>query len=224
MINSPALLEKNLGYQFNDQALMQRALTHRSAGNNNNERLEFLGDAVLGCVIADELFRNFPQVREGRLSRLRSSLVRGETLAEIGKEISIGDFLQLGSGERKSGGHHRDSIIADAVEAVIGAIYIDSDYMHCKQCILTLFGGRLNALTDEAVLKDAKTRLQELLQAEHKLLPEYSVTDVTGEAHAQHFSVECAVDGDVVTRGEGSSRRHAEQEAAKTMLELLVAD
>jgi ribonuclease-3 len=223
-MRSPGQLEKRLGYEFSDPALLQMALTHRSLGSNNNERLEFLGDAILGCVIAGELFRRFTDVREGRLSRLRSSLVRGETLAEIGKSLDIGDFLLLGQGERKSGGHHRDSIISNTVEAVLGAIYLDSDFMQCRQCILHLFADKLETLSDEAVLKDPKTRLQELLQAQHKPLPEYRVSDITGVAHAQRFLVICEASDQEATRGEGTSRRQAEQDAAERMLDQLAAN
>ena len=221
MIQSPPRLEEMLGYTFTDPSLLQKALTHRSAGNHNNERLEFLGDAVLGCVIADELFRNFPHVREGRLSRLRSSLVRRETLAEIGKQLAIGDFLQLGPGERKSGGHRRESILSDAVEAIFGAIYLDSDFAHSRQCILRLYADRLAGLSDEVVLKDAKTRLQEYLQARRLALPDYTLLDTSGQAHARHFEVLCEVAGQQPCRGAGASRRHAEQLAASKMLEQL---
>jgi len=217
-MQSTAQLEQRLGYTFSDPSLLSKALTHRSAGNNNNERLEFLGDAILGCVIAEELFRNFPQVREGRLSRLRSSLVRRETLADIGKGLEIGEHLFLGPGERKSGGHRRDSIISDAVEAVFGAICLDSDFDHCRACILRLYADRLDSLSDSAVLKDAKTRLQEYLQARHRPLPQYTVLDMAGKAHARHFEVLCQVDGHEASRGRGSSRRQAEQDAAGRML------
>jgi ribonuclease-3 len=222
-MTSTGQLEKRLGYEFTDPTLLQSALTHRSAGSKNNERLEFLGDAILGCVIAEELFNNFPDIREGRLSRLRSSLVRGEALADIGIKLEIGEFLVLGPGERKSGGHRRNSIISDAVEAILGAIYIDSDYMRCRQCILQLYADKLQGLSEKAVLKDAKTRLQEYLQAQHLSLPEYSVLTVSGEAHARHFEVICSVNGHQSCRGEGTNRRHAEQEAAKKMLQQLEA-
>jgi ribonuclease-3 len=216
-------LEQRLGYVFNDPQLLEKALTHRSAGNRNNERLEFLGDAVLGCVIAGELFHNFPDVREGRLSRLRSSLVRRETLADIGKGLEIGDFMSLGPGERKSGGHRRESIISDAVEAIFGAIYLDSNFATCRDCILRLYADRLRGLSDTVVLKDAKTRLQEFLQARQMKLPEYTVRQAHGKAHARYFEVVCDVEGHESTRGEGTSRRHAEQDAAGKMLQKLEA-
>ena len=224
MISGSGQLEQRLGYTFNDPELLEKALTHRSVGNKNNERLEFLGDAVLGCVIADELFHIFPDVREGRLSRLRSSLVRRETLADIGKGLEIGDFMLLGPGERKSGGHRRESIISDAVEAIFGAIYLDSNFATCRDCILRLYADRLRGLSDAVVLKDAKTRLQEFLQARQMKLPEYTVREVSGKAHARYFEVVCDVEGQEPSRGEGSNRRHAEQAAASNMLLKLEAD
>jgi len=218
LIRSPDLLEQHLGYKFRDASLLQQALTHRSAGSSNNERLEFLGDAVLGSVMAGELYRRFPKASEGRLSRLRASLVRRESLADIARVLEIGQYLQLGPGERKSGGHRRDSIMSDAVEALFGAIYLDSDFATARQCILTLFEARLDGLSETAVLKDPKTRLQEFLQARRQPLPEYAVIDVNGEAHAQRFRVECRVDGSTPAIGEGNSRRQAEQDAAAQVL------
>jgi ribonuclease-3 len=221
LIRSPDRLEQHLGYTFKDAALLQQALTHRSAGSSNNERLEFLGDAVLGSVIAGELYHRFPRASEGRLSRLRASLVRRESLAEIARTLDIGDYLQLGPGERKSGGHRRDSIMSDAVEAILGAVYLDSDFTTCRRCILALFGARLQDLSETAVLKDPKTRLQEYLQARHRPLPEYAVIRISGEAHAQQFRVQCRVDGSEPSLGVGSSRRQAEQDAAAQILQRL---
>jgi len=221
---SPGKLEATLGHSFTDQNLLQQALTHRSAGSRNNERLEFLGDAILGGVIAAELYQRYPQAKEGELSRLRANLVRRESLAEIAQLLELGQYLNLGGGERKSGGHRRDSILSDTLEALIGAIFLDSDFAVCQRSILDLFADRLNSLSDVAFLKDAKTRLQELLQSSHQPLPEYIVTEVTGEAHAQFFKVECVVDGiEIPGRGQGSSRRHAEQDAAEDMLSRLDA-
>jgi ribonuclease-3 len=222
----PELLEKSLGYSFAEPQLLQQALTHRSASSRNNERLEFLGDAILGCVIAEELYGRYPRAREGELSRLRATLVRRESLAEIAHGLELGSYLSLGSGERKSGGHRRDSILADALEALFGAIYLDTGFRATRGCILTLFAARLESLSGAAVLKDAKTRLQEYLQALRKPLPEYTVTEISGEAHAQSFRVECAVrDVDVEpSQGEGSSRRQAEQDAADRMLARLEND
>ena len=226
MTRSLELLQKALGYTFAEPQLLQQALTHRSAGSRNNERLEFLGDAILGCVIAEELYERYPRAREGELSRLRATLVRRESLAEIALELELGRYLNLGSGERKSGGYRRDSILSDALEALFGAIYLDTGFRSTRSCILALFADRLESLSGAASLKDAKTRLQEYLQAQRKPLPEYTVTEVSGEAHAQSFRVDCVVrDLDVgPTQGEGSSRRQAEQEAAEKMLTLLEDD
>ena len=222
MTSSPETLEKSLGYRFDDPDLLKQALTHCSAGSRNNERLEFLGDALLGCVIAGELFDRHRKAREGELSRLRASLVRRESLAELAAELEVGRHLRLGAGERKSGGHHRNSILADALEAVFGAIYRDGGFDACRQCILRLFSDKLGATADAESLKDAKTRLQEYLQSRGYALPEYSVLSISGEAHKQTFEVECRLaELDIITSGQGSSRRKAEQQAAKNALELL---
>jgi len=218
-------LERLLDYTFADALLLEQALTHRSAGRSNNERLEFLGDAILGGVVAAELYRRYPGATEGRLSRLRANLVRRESLAGIAQQLDLGQYLRLGAGERKSGGYQRDSILSDTVEALLGAIFLDSDFAACQRCILRLFAARLDALADVASLKDAKTRLQEYLQSRQQPLPEYTVKEVSGEAHAQYFKVECAVSGLGLSagRGQGSSRRQAEQNAAEDMLARLDA-
>ena len=221
MTKSPAPLVKKLGHDFNDPTLLEQALTHCSAGSTNNERLEFLGDAVLDCVISEELFQRYPQAREGELSRLRASLVRRDSLAAVAQTLDIGQYMHLGTGERKSGGHHRGSILSDALEAVLGAIYLDGGYDACRTCILGLFSEMLDNLSKIAALKDAKTRLQEHLQSHHSDLPEYRVIEVTGEAHDQCFEVECVVTGSEPTRGQGRSRRIAEQGAAEKMLSQL---
>lgn len=220
MTRSQELLEKSLGYSFADASLLRQALTHRSAGSSNNERLEFLGDAILGSVIAGELYHRYPTAREGMLSRLRSTLVRRESLARIAHGLQLGDYLQLGAGERRSGGHARDSILSDALEAVFGAIYLDSGFAAVRDCILALFDERLQSVSRAATLKDSKTRLQEYLQAQHKPLPVYTVTHVSGEAHNQFFRVACSVAGFEVgpSEGQGGSRRLAEQDAAEKML------
>jgi ribonuclease-3 len=224
LTRNPDLLQQRLGYRFRDAALLQQALTHRSAGRTNNERLEFLGDAVLGAVIAAELYERYPTASEGRLSRLRASLVRLESLAEVARALQLGDHLQLGTGERRSGGHRRGSILSDALEAVFGAIYLDSGFEACQQCILQHFSCRLDGLDEVTVLKDPKTRLQEYLQSQGKPLPVYSVLNVTGEAHAQQFLVRCEIEGTDPREGAGDSRRRAEQDAAARMLRLLDAD
>jgi ribonuclease-3 len=223
LTRNPDQLQQRLGYRFGNTDLLQQALTHRSAGRNNNERLEFLGDAVLGAVIAAELYHHFPAASEGRLSRLRASLVRRESLAEIARVLELGDYLQLGTGERRSGGHRRGSILSDALEGVLGAIYLDGGFEACRRCILQHFSTRLDALAEATVLKDPKTLLQEHLQAQGRPLPVYSVLHVSGEAHAQQFRVRCEIDGAGPCDGAGNSRRQAEQDAAARMLQQLAA-
>jgi len=216
-INKQRLL-KRLGYHFNDPALFELALTHRSCGASNNERLEFLGDAALNFIIGHAIYCRLPDTSEGELSRYRASLVKGATLAVIARELGIGDHLKLGVGERKSGGHRRESILADALEAIIGAIYLDGGMGACESAVLQWFAERLDNLSDTN-LKDPKTQLQELLQARGKALPVYEVIDVSGEAHRQHFTVRCSAEGlPGPTIGEGSSRRAAEKKAAAAAL------
>ena len=214
-------LMKQIEYCFKNEALLLNALTHRSVGQHNNERLEFLGDAILGMVIADELFHRFPECAEGEMSRLRASLVKGATLSELARDLSLGDYLKLGPGELKSGGFRRDSILADAFEAILAAVYLDSDLETCRDLILRQLATRLDKASPETIGKDPKTQLQEYMQARHLPLPSYDVTDVSGKAHAQTFTVECKIeDGDIVT-AVGSSRRKAEQAAASQLLEQL---
>lgn len=217
-----AALIQRLAYDFKNPALLDEALTHRSVGAQNNERLEFLGDSVLNFVIADELFRQFPDINEGDLSRLRASLVNRDSLAEIARELELGACLKLGSGELKSGGYRRASIIADAVESLLGAVYCDSGFDACQALVLRLFSRRLQTIPDLDSLKDAKTRLQELLQSRRYERPEYTVVEVSGKPHAQNFKVECRMhEPVVVTVAEGRSRRKAEQLAAEAALELV---
>ncbi|WGL16716.1 ribonuclease III [Microbulbifer bruguierae] len=209
-------LSNRLGHQFTQVELLSLALTHRSHGSRNNERLEFLGDSILGLTISAALFEQFPEGREGQMSRLRAQLVSGETLAKVARELELGECLRLGEGEMKSGGHRRASILADAVEAIIGAIYLDAGLDAARERVLTWFGPRLQNLSLETA-KDPKTRLQEWLQARQKPLPEYKVVEIGGEEHSQEFVVECRVDGlkDPV-RGSASNRRAAEKAAATT--------
>jgi len=214
-------LMKQIDYCFNDEALLRNALTHRSAGQHNNERLEFLGDAILGMVIADELFQRFPKCSEGEMSRLRASLVKGETLSELARDLSLGDYLKLGPGELKSGGFRRSSILADAFEALLAAVYLDSDLETCRGLILAQFANRLDSVSPDTVGKDPKTQLQEYMQARHLPLPSYEVTEVTGKAHAQTFTVECKVENGDVVIAVGGSRRKAEQAAASELLQRL---
>lgn len=207
---------------FNDSGLFQQALTHRSANARNNERLEYLGDAILSFVIAEELYARFPEVKEGKLSRLRASLVKGETLAEIARELKLGDVLILGPGELKSGGFRRESILADALEAIFGALYLDSGLDAAHSLILRLFAERLDAIDVTETVKDPKTRLQELLQSRKQPLPLYSVRELKGEDKQPVFEAACQVtllDKAVVARG--SSHRKAEKQAAERALTLI---
>lgn len=218
-MNDEKQLEKHLEYQFKQPQLLVTALSHRSVAGENNERLEYLGDSILNFVIAEALFERRPNACEGELSRLRASLVKGETLAEIAKELKFSGHMRLGIGELKSGGQQRDSILADALEAVIAAIYSDSDLATCKCCILRWYDERLNNLSRKGNLKDPKTRLQEYCQSYQYPLPEYEVLDITGVDHDQLFRVQCRIAAlNLCTEGEGSSRRRAEQDAAERCL------
>lgn len=222
MIKPVSELARRIGHSFSDESLFELALTHRSCGKKNNERLEFLGDSILNFVIADDLFQRFPQAKEGDLSRLRARLVKGVTLSEVARELGLGDYLRLGSGELKSGGYRRDSILADAVEAIIGAIYLDTDMETARAFVLKWYQQRLENIDLNESLKDSKTRLQEFLQSRRLALPTYELTNVEGEAHAQTFYIDCRVEGLAnVAKGVGSSRRQAEQEAAKNALTAL---
>ncbi len=218
-------LEQRLGYQFENQRQLQLALTHRSHGATNNERLEFLGDSILNFIIGDALFSRFPDVREGQLSRLRSQLVKGETLAELARAFEMGDCLILGEGEQKSGGRSRDSILADSVEAIIGAIYTERGLDVCRERVLSWFASRLDAIGIDTSAKDAKSRLQEYLQAQRQPLPEYAVINIGGEGHAQVFTIECRVVlAKKPTQASASSRREAEKQCALLMLKQLKLD
>lgn len=218
-MNSTDKLTRDLQYQFNDQGLLTLALKHRSVGGESNERLEFLGDSILNFVIAEQLFLKFPRESEGVLSRLRASLVKGETLAELARDLNLGDCLSLGQGEMKSGGFRRASILADGFEAIIGAVYLDSDFERVKKLLLHLFTERLKIISPNVTIKDPKTRLQEFLQSRKKPLPVYELVSLVGEEHEQQFVVSCQIDyEDELMTGQGSSRRKAEQEAAQKML------
>ena len=218
-------LEQRLGYHFQDKRQLQLALTHRSHGATNNERLEFLGDSILNFIVGEDLFTRFPEAREGQLSRLRSQLVKGETLAEIAREFELGECLILGEGELKSGGQQRDSILADSVEAIIGAIYVERGLDVCRERVLAWFADRLNQLSLTTSAKDSKSRLQEYLQAQRQPLPEYVVVQVGGEGHAQIFTIECRVVlSKQPTQATASNRREAEKQAATLMLAQLNID
>ncbi len=212
-------LQQVLGHDFSKPQLLAQALTHRSAGGTHNERLEFLGDSIINHLIAEALYRQFPRAREGEMSRMRASLVKGDTLAEVARELELGDYLVLGPGERKSGGHRRGSILADTLEAVAGAILLDSSVERCRECVLRWFAPRLEQLAAGAAAKDAKTELQEFLQGRGHHRPVYELLAVSGEDHDQRFEVACRLDNPaLVARGTGSSRRKAEQAAARAAL------
>ncbi|TAJ93459.1 MAG: ribonuclease III [Gammaproteobacteria bacterium] len=214
-----------LEYRFRNTDLLEEALTHCSHGGVNNERLEYLGDAILGFLIAEILFARFPRHNEGALTRMRSSLVKRETLAGIAREAGIGPQIRLGIGERKSGGWRRDSILANAVEAIIGAVYLDSDIDTCRNFINHLYADRLARLTPEPPIKDPKTRLQEFLQARGRELPTYAVIDESGEAHDREFVVNCLIKGmDAEFKASGRSKREAEQSAASYALQALESE
>lgn len=218
-------LQTRLGHAFRRIELLEQALTHRSFGAPNNERLEFLGDSVLGCVVAEALFARFPGLSEGALSRLRASLVREETLARVAGDLGMSGHVRMGQGESGSGGAQRPSILADALEAVYGAVFLDGGYAAARAAVLATLGGALDAADQGAgAAKDPKTRLQEALQARRQGLPRYEVVGTQGAAHQQVFEVECVVVGlDLRARGSGASRRAAEQQAAALLLRQLSA-
>ena len=215
-------LEKILNYQFSDNSLLELALTHRSFQGKNNERLEFLGDSILNFVIAELLFKKFNLLPEGDLSRLRSQLVKSETLSEIGILLKLGDYLILGEGELKSSGWRRPSILADSVEAIIGAVFIDGGISAATDLIIDWFKSRIDLINPDNIEKDSKSILQELLQAKKISLPDYNIVSIEGEAHCQHFRVSCSIPKlGLSIEGEGSSRKIAEQSAAEQILKKL---
>ncbi|AEO08611.1 ribonuclease III [Buchnera aphidicola str. Ak (Acyrthosiphon kondoi)] len=212
-------IQKVLGYTFTHKDLLKQALTHRSASSKHNERLEFLGDSILSFVIASALYQHFPYIDEGDMSRMRATLVRGNTLAEIAYEFDLGEYLQLGQGELKSGGFRRESILANTVEALIGSIYLDSNIKTVEELILKWYEKRLENISPGDTQKDPKTRLQEYLQSKHLSLPTYFIVEVYGEAHNQLFTIHCKIS--IISEyliGTGSSRRKAEQDAAQKAL------
>lgn len=207
-----------LGHGFSDPQLLEQALTHRSAGRRNNERLEFLGDALLNLIIAEAIYERFPKASEGEMTRLRASLVNGSALAELAREGEIGESLRLGPGELKTGGFRRESILADTFEALIAAIYLDGGWENCREHVRRLFSSRLES-ADVGISKDAKTTLQELLQANALTLPTYDLMKTLGDDHDKEFEVACTISAlDLVSLGRGSSRRAAEQAAADSIL------
>lgn len=217
-VNLKQLTEK-LNYQFKNLNLLRAALTHRSIQGVNNERLEFLGDSIINFLIAELLYKQYPLAKEGELSRFRAFLVRKETLAELGLGLGLGAYLKLGLGETKTGGHRRESILADAMEALIAAIYLDGGLVACSELVHHLFEGYLPDNSKNLDFKDAKTRLQEYLQAVKKPLPIYQVVNIDGQAHQQVFHISCQVIGmDYIAYGSGNNRRRAEQQAAQNYL------
>ena len=218
-------LSERLGYEFNKQSLLTQALTHRSFSANNNERLEFLGDGALNFIIANQLYSRFKQLSEGDLSRLRAALVKESTLAEIAVALNLGELLMLGEGEIKSAGFKRPSTLSDALEAVVGAIYIDGGYEAAQRVVIELFQTKLVEIDPKVIDKDAKSQLQEYLQGKKLDLPDYTVVLIEGEAHAQTFKVQCSIEKlKIETMGEGNSRRIAEQRSAKFALEIIFSN
>ncbi len=217
-------LANRLGYQFKNSALLAQALTHRSFSANNNERLEFLGDGALNFIIANQLYNRFNKLPEGDLSRLRAQLVKESTLCEIAISLSVGESLKLGEGEMKSAGWKRPSILADALEAIVGAVYIDGGHLAAEALVLQLFNERISQIDPKIIDKDAKSQLQEYLQAKKIALPDYNVVIIEGEAHAQTFKIACIIEKlNINVAGEGTSRRNAEQQAAQLALEKILA-
>lgn len=215
-------LGKKLNYRFSNHTLLALALTHRSVNASNNERLEYLGDAILGFVIAESLYHKFPELSEGLLTRKRASLVKKETLAKLARGLELGQYVQLGSGERKTGGWRRESILANTLEAVIGAIYLDGGFENCRRIVIDLYQDLLENLDIGDSAKDAKTELQEYLQARKEPLPEYRVLAEEGEAHRRTFVVECRIESlDKPVTASGKSKRIAEQQAAQNLLDLI---
>ncbi len=215
-------IQAALCYEFNESSLLETALTHRSAGNPNNERLEFLGDAVLGAIIANELYVKFPEGDEGQLTRLRSSLVKKETLANLARELDLGSYLKLGEGELKTGGWRRASILENTLESIIGAVYLDSDFNHCQLFVQNIFKNLLTSISLDDIQKDPKTKLQEYLQSRKMPVPIYEVLSTTGKSHQQIFTVSCTCDElPAAVQAQGPSRRKAEQAAAQQVLEML---
>lgn len=219
MVSNITQLQRRLGYVFNDPALLSLALSHRSFAGANNERMEFLGDAILGLVVTDYLYQQFPDAREGELIRMRSHIVRGESLAEVAKQLELGSDILLGPGEMKSGGHRRDSILGDTVEALLGAVYLDKGIDASRERIFDWFKSLFDSALEVKPLKDSKTTLQEWLQQRGKSLPDYKLVDTGGEAHSRLFTVSCKIDavGQEMT-AIATSRRRAEQMVAEQLL------
>ncbi len=222
-MRSTLTLVKLLGKAHMESDCFIQSLTHRSASGKHNERMEFLGDSVLGLVITDALYHQMPKATEGYLSRLRASLVNENTLAEIANELSLGDFLRLGAGELKSGGFRRKSILSDALEAVIASVYLEKGMKATEAFILKIYSNRFDKLPSEDALKDPKSRLQEVLQSRGYEIPKYELLGISGDAHRQVFTAECVVESmDIITKGVSSSRRKAEQQSAQNAYEAVL--
>lgn len=225
MTDALRALQQALRYRFNNTALLEQALTHRSAGGQHYERLEYLGDGLLNFVIGEAAYTQWPKAPEGDLSRLRASLVCEDTLAKLGKGLGLSEHLRMGSGELKSGGYRRESILADALEALVGAIYLDGGFAPARETVLHLFAGELTTLPEPEALKDSKTRLQEYLQSDGRPLPEYRVLQEQGPPHRRIFQVACKLaDSGLETESGGTSRKQAEQDAARLMFEKLISN
>lgn len=219
------VLCRTLNYQFKDINLLKQALTHRSKRKNHNERLEFLGDSVLGCVIAEAMYDHFPKADEGTLSRYKISLVNGKTLSELARELNLGEYIQLGVSEIKSGGHQKSSILEDAMEAIIGAIYLDSNYETARQCVRVLFSSRIDRLLDQGIPKDAKSQLQEYCHKQGFELPEYTIDRTEGEVHSQTVYITCTVpELNLSAQAFSLARKKAEQLAAQKVLDQIPQD
>ena len=219
-----AVLERRIGYRFRDPALLAQALTHRSFGSPHNERLEFLGDSVLGCVVTESLYRTAPGLPEGKLSRLRAELIRQESLARIARDLGVAGFLRLDKSTSRNDGAARPSILSNALEAIYGAIFLDGGYQAARSAVVHTFGSALTKADAAALQKDAKSRLQEYLHSKHLHLPQYRLASTNGPKQDQTFEVECAVnDLGLKASGSGSSRQRAEQQAAASLLKLLAA-
>jgi len=212
-------LMRKLDHEFADVSILRLALTHRSKGSNNYERLEFLGDSILGFVVADWLYKHYPKLAEGKLSRMRSSLVRKETLAQVARQLNMSNYLILGEGELKSGGFNRDSILADTIESIIGALYLDAGFEVASQFIYSNFKDQFEGISIQSTFKDAKSKLQEAMQKQGYDLPNYEIVETLGEQHEQQFTIECSlITLDISSRATARARRSAEQAAAEKVL------
>lgn len=222
-VNDPLQqLEKDLGHTFGNKTYIETALTHRSLGQSNNERLEYLGDALLGFIVAEAIYTSYPGASEGELTRLRANLVKGETLARLARKIELGNYLRLGASELKSGGWRRNSILANTLEALFGAVYLDAGLEVCRNTILHLYDDILKNSSPDTLVKDPKTRLQEYLQSRQLNLPDYQVINERGEAHNKTFTVECSIGELAVSvKADGRSKRNAEQASAQMVLDIL---